>query len=1340
MALSLTDVFPDFTARWPTALVRWFVGEPPAGAPDPHAWIAAMIRGVSLANVRPGALAGAVALSADLGFDNARAAYTAVALEGGDSDGFPVVLAAMPDVLFRVHTLSRRTATLFVAATDRGTSVVIEGLPVDIVLPSGLIDPPADTARSLGGIGSTTVGDFTAGQLDALRIVYRRRGATTISVHVRVTLSERGELSVRTAVPVNFGRCRFLDVPVRAVYDFALLPSPAAAFGEQVEWLRHGVAPFLTAGPQGSFSFRGLDLDPDEEPLRSLGRDLNRRRTRRPEDDYTVGRDGEPPRVPPGSPFPDHPAEFVLEDLVFPFFAPYFLPIPRHATLGLRRHIVDPTDVQNLFDFTRAPVRFQFGAEPSWGFYIERLFFESQPIAGDLPPGEAVLAFLSQFNVALGLFYGADGARQDGFEFELGEDVTPRLAFRRALGPDGLPPRTGAGGVLDRLTHYELVGMNIDLMAIRIGYALGNMLRSGHDYSSTPGFALADFGELLVDLFVSAPVRPSNVLRLRSFTGQRAAFALENIGWKQGAIHFEGVSSPPGVVIGIGPESIGLDLLLREISVIAENSGSYFCFSGGLGFTVPSGCQGGAELRRMRIKLSGPPSAPPFLMDGIFVRIRKSPTFLLEVGGYYSEQALPPTAPTIRRSEFGLTGNLAVKTGDTAWGASLDFLLGQIEALVTPAPPNSNFWYGLFALSLRGSLVLGCIELRGLQALCAINMQPALGDVDRSKGELRYYEWYRTRENPIEVPGDRRLNAWAPQHDTVSLGIGVQASFPGCGRAVEFALFLMAVIGSDENGLLVAFEVRLFSNPKPVGWGVIEWDARRGTFSFLAGVDVGIDQFVKDPPDWVRRLIRLTGTLFIGNQPGCFALGRLRDMDSWLSLRFDINAWFRALFQVGICVEYNDAPDGATGFGLVARFDGGWDVFVLAITWNLGLGATVAGFRTGSVDVTARVWIEGGLHVTVFGFLNFGISAGIELRYIGNRPARADLHCELRIETPWFLPDIDFVVDVGFGTIAPAELGSAVQPLQRASAREDTTDRSLDAHCERVDGGGEAPWDGLGTAPLHSVVELRTMGAPEADRQRRFDDSALPPIATDATIAIELSIEVNDHLGIAGLSSTEPVVQRNGDLTLTYDLVGMTVRRRPRFGGDRAWRSVEERMALPADFSDPDGVTLSGGFGPQVLSKVWDPSVQVMERPVAKKLLLNCQTPFDFVDAAPTVDERLVRDNPAWPCCPPDLPERPLPVHQVAFDGEARGRGVGSRRFTDSESVLRPISRAVVRAPRAPGPERHVRPAVFGGRGHGVLWRAAFDEDVAFCVVHAAWTASPDHRLVLLALDAAGAP
>ena len=1286
-APTLFDLLGDPTAAWPSDHVHEHPGVPLDGQADPTVWLAALNASVRVHDVRTGADADRVALQAQLTVDPTAGFLSYPA-------GWPFVIGSMPDVEFRVqpYPQSGRSVGMFISAGDSGVELVLEGLPVEIRLPPELVAPHPDEPGDPSGGLVVEVGEFEAGRLDDLKVILRRGDVTSIFVHVRLTMTESFEFHLQPAVPISFGRCALSAIPCAAVHDFRLLPSPRLA-REREEWLRHTVEPWLpshTAAFDGLVAVRSVDVDEQAQGLKDVVQWLNGH-----------ARDTDPT------------ADFVLDDLVVPFHGPFWLPVPRHLTVGIRRKVLDPASKEQVYAFEGAPVHLVITDDHRIAFNVESFFYRSQP--SENLDKDLGLTF------SAALVFGPDSAPQQALEIGLDEDYTIVTGYKRdfAPGTTGGPPVPGPGPKpkTNELLHWEVAGTVIaDVMAIRAGFSLGRYL-SG---SSWPDSLL-----LTIDVFVSLPPtgKDTSTFRLRSLNGEKVAFAIEGLGWRLGSLHLEGLALPDGVVAYIA----NVALVIAELGLKAEDGASYLSFSGGLLVELPSGLKGGVTVRRLRFRVAGNQSRPSVKFDGFFLSARnRDASVVFEGGGAYGQDG----DDTNGGREFRFTATLTFDLGQRKYTFGVDFLIGDRYG------PDGRFDYLLVQAFFRATIgPLGAFELTGARVLYGRNLLPLLQPVDRESRELRYYRWYREND-PLTVPGDRRLAGWRPERDSWSFGIGASASLPALGKLVELTVFVLGLRGASEQGALVVGEVYALKNTKPLGFLALELDRRNDRYSLLIGVDARASSFVTDAPAWMDGVGNFTGTLFLSNDPSTVAIGRLADQATWLQLRFDVDLFLKSSLVIGFCLEL--VEDGPKGFGLVVRVEGGIGVKgILRASYNAGISVAVLVFTTGSTDYAAVISIEAGFRIVLFGFLRIGVSATIDFRVVGAHPARGELSAALKLETPWFLPDYTLRIEFQFGELAPGELATAVAPLRSAGAVEPGAQRQLPTHLERFD----PSWNGEGVAPVHSVVELQAPTRSEAERLANLAaDAELRPVATDATIGVTFSVAVNDRLALGVGVASGLGNQQSGDLGLTYDLVGIAVRRRARFGPDLAWKPLEQRVELGPDFSDPGGVQLNGSFGPQILNKTWDVGVRVGGAVAPKKLLLGGVAPYEFTTRDPEADEELVRRFPAWPCCQPpsekDLEDR---LHRLDWHGMRAGEALdGPRtwRFTGATSTLRFLRPAWTRPVVSTGLPAGTIVAAASFGAPGIVARADFDEDVAFCRVRLAWPRGT--RATLVAFDGAG--
>lgn len=1296
MPLTLFDLFGEanadaVAAMWPSRVQPFtgLIGQWPPPQPAFSQWLAALNNTFALSEVRTGAANDRVAVEAKL-TSTGLASYP---------DGFPFVISSMPDVEFRVQyaTPAENQIHLFASQSDRGFELVLERLPVQILLPAGLITPHPDEPDTI------EIGDFRPGHLDDLKIGFDGDSPVSIFVHVRLHMTEDGEFDVRPAVPIGFGKCTFTGIPCLALHDVQLIPSPAIA-PHNVHWLRHEVTPWTPAavGPlEGCFSVRSVHVDPDADPISSATTWLNGHQSP-PDSAVTVTG---PPPVTGQS---DAHAEFVLDDLVVPFYSPWVLPIPRHVTVGVRRRVLDRDDPKQVFTFDNAPIRANLSSSPAIGIMVEDFFYRSS--AGELGlTFDASVVFGQTTDDA-----GHSDAMALGITLE--ERYTFSVTYKRDFSSTtGMPkPGTGAAATINALLHWEIATVVIDIMTIKLGFSFGRFIG---EHASFGDSALAT-----VDVFVSMPPTGHGFIKLRSLNGQDVKFIIEGLGWRFGSMHFEGVAMPDGVVLMVADR---FGLVLQELGLRAEDSATYFSISGGLLIELPSGFSGGFFVKRLRFRTSGNPSAPPFKLDGFFIQI-KTTVVQIEAGGYYTETTTGTAPNDITVKEFGLTGTVAFSMGGIDYLFGLDFIIGHVKSAA------ASFEYLLIQAFYHASVECGYVELSGARVLFARNMKPKLAPVDQNSRELRYYTWYKSSD-PLTVRGDRRLAAWQPSNDSIAVGVGASVSLAGCGAVFELGAFVLLVYGPEEKALLIVVEVRLLHGPKPIGYLAIELDFQHGIYHGVLGVQLDLSTFVDDAPDWLEGIARLTGTLYVGNQPGTFAIGRLADQRSWLTLAFDWEMWIVSHFGVGLCIEYVDG--GPRGFGFFIRAEGGIDAGIVQVKYYAGLGLSLTFLDTASNDYAFVLYIEAGLNIVLFGFLNFGVSAKATFRNVGSRPSHSELDLQVKLETPWFLPDVTWTLSYASGTLAPSDLATSTSPLTAAGGVDGSTRKSAALHVERF----EASHPNTRSSRTYSVNELKAGPASEAARLASFaGDAAAEPVAIDTTLLIDFAVAVNDLLSLSTDVAPHLGDKRSGDLSLTYDLVGIAVRRRPRFGINRSWQALDSVVALPPDFSDPNGVQLTGTLAAETIKAWWDLDQRVAGQPATKRLLFNSEAPFQFATANPASDEELVRNQPEWPCCHDR--KDPIPTHRIDWRAVPLGRELsGPFVFSASSSqwtFVAPAYAVTDVLGSASAPDGAI--ALITAVRPGVLARVAFDEDVAYCAIRLAWPSTPG-ALAIVAYDGAGA-
>lgn len=1269
----LNEIFGDFRSLWPKNQIKELPGiEATSINPDP--WLNALNLGVTLKELRIGTDGPRSSFEAKAELDNAASGY---------SDGYPFVFTSMPDVEFRIP--SQTKIKLFVSVSNAGAEVLIENMEVEIRLPLGFVEPPSEDSdppvfeKVKSGAG--------------VKVIYRKGNPTSIFTKIRLHVNEDLQVSITTAAPISFEKCKMFDLPMKAVHDFRLIPSPELA-EQQLDWVRHSVEPWVENYlVNGVFAVTSFHFDNTKSPFKDLAKKMN-------------GRSEEIPM-----------AEFVLDDLVVPWYQVYVLPIPVHISIGIRKLFLEASQVADpaeYFAFENAPLIDYVNRDPVLAVIVNSFFFRSQPV--DELDQNLGLSFDAGIVIGTGEQENADPNDPDSdtnlkghvIKFGLGEQY---LIYAGYQFPEGLK-------VLD------IGGISLFWMGFKVGYSIGRHLEAIKKEKGA-GAAVGDSLLATLDLMVTSlpeETEPGSnrFLNVRSLNGQKVKIILEGLGWKMGSFSFgESLKVPDGVAIWIKDV---VALVFEEMGFVSESGAVYFSFSGGV-LWQRNGFEGGITFKRLRFRIGGNPGAAPFKMDGFFIRL-KNAAILIEAGGYYTEKEVAEA----KVKEFALTGTIKFKVAKKEYLIGLDYLVGKLTS------PTADYSYGMIQVFFRGTInICGSFAFTGARVIVVWNMQPKLDELDKESQDLRYYNWYK-KSNPLTTGGDQRLRAWEANNESGAFGLGASVSFAGVGTLLEISLFGMGVWGPDENGFLFVGEVFILGSKKPVAWLALEWDGKNDRFAMVIGVDLKVSSFVKGAPSWMDDIASITGTLFICNDPATIAIGRLNDERTWFGLQFKYDVWVAsAFFKFALCFEWVDGE--IIGFGLVIRFEGGANFGILKVTFYLGFGVLAAFFKTGSSDFSLTIWLEGALRVILFGFLKFGISARLELRLIGNDPDHGLLKGIFRFETPWFLPDITWTCEHTWGGTDMDSLSTATAPLRKVAAL--TASKKTAPTFNMF---FSPDWGGEGTAPLFPVKDLRTTTTTEGARLAAFAaDTTSLPIPTDATIQIDWAVPVNDLVLPGPPASGDFAEQKSGDITLVYSFIGIRIRRRPRFVPGAAWTLVDEHTELIPDFSDPAGVSLNGSFSPSEISMVWDPSVKVAGKSVPKRLMINAKTPFEFITNDPESDEETVRDNPYWPCCPPRGKGSEIVFHRLWFRDDLIGTDVnGPRTFTESLSTWRFRFPALIRpAQLGPISPANTTVAFVDEVVTGLIGSADFDEDVGYLMVRMAWsTHTRGDQLKLVAMDA----
>lgn len=465
-------------------------------------------------------------------------------------------------------------------------------------------------------------------------------------------------------------------------------------------------------------------------------------------------------------------------------------------------------------------------------------------------------------------------------------------------------------------------------------------------------------------------------------------------------------------------------------------------------------------------------------------------------------------------------------------------------------------------------------------------------------------------------------------------------------------------------GFLVAAEVFLLKAREPVGVGAIEVDLQRDRWAALVGVDLDFAQLLDTDSALAKGLARLTGTMFAGNQPRQFAIGQLTDQSSWLTLASDKSLLgLSGRLSVAFCLQVSARP-GPRGAGLAitAAASGSMGIGRVEVYASLGLIVGTWANEASSSGVVA--WAELALRIKVFWVFSFGASVKGVFEQLGpQEPNYRRFSLEVRIETPWWLPDVTFRVIRVRELPQPERMPVLSAPLSAAAALQPGA-------------GTETPAATTALGPEGAVLAIADLRALPSTPVAETVWEALEPVSVHAVIALDLAVAVDNDTTVvpttppgAGRQAATPPA--SNALTSTYTLVRVGIRRRPRYGPQAG---VWTDLLAPEDTEIGDLADL--GAGPDLIARFtstvafrWDADVVADGCVDPRRLLVNADTPYTFLTANPAAEEELLARDPSFPCCPV---RREIPRHSLDFTDVPLGaRSPVSKRFTESTSVLR---------------------------------------------------------------------
>ena len=1196
-------------------------------------------------------------------------AFTAdMTVEGAPVTAQPFYLASMPDIGIQLKaTDPLHPAKVYFASDGRGFEIIIDKLPVAIFLKEG-------TATALSN-PPLSVGTFDNTQIDSYAYTLNADTAPAeIDVFVRLQLTTSGDVILEPNIPISFGPCRWLGIPAKAVYDVLLIPSPNRR--DYFEWPHNDLATFISNPPvKGALGFRSIDIDFTQAPLADL-------------------RD----RLQNGAVHIDN-VQMVMEDVVIPLFGPLG-PIPSHGTFGFRRLITDRTDINQAYSFKTAPVQIPLynssgqggNGGTTWTLQINDFFFQTGDLNAVDPSDQPQVQFDATF-----VYQGSSG---------------PPVGAQVGIDADWL---VNAGIALDPTTtpvKMTIASTDVGAVGAKFGISITRLAQ---------GMKFTDSFELLADLFVAGqpPAGGSSsggAFQITSLTGKPLQVILHDLGWKLGNLSLDGLQMPNGMQLIFAKI---VHVIIEELGYVEEPNGTpYFSFSGGVALgssggqkTTPSGNASdssssgfGIRVRRLRFRLNDDGTQPPVKLDGIFLNLSYGP---VTVAGFGYISDFVDTGWHVNEWGFGVSVDLKLGIGE--FKLSAEFVKGNRENL---SDATQHFGYFLAALTL-GYLPAGPFAMYDIRALVADNMAPNLDSTFPDGEGMALLKWHQNHDSALNFPANRTLADWLPEDGAFSIGVGCGFSINGAGAAMHISIFIFFSKSQADEGILIVGELYLLKNPKPIAFVAIEYDISSGKFGVMIGVAINLGDFASgNLPSWLANIASLSGSIYVGNQPWTFAIGQLADQTSWLQLKLNWDVWVMVLkVMLGVCVEIVDG--GPKGFGVVFQI-------TASASWGIGqfimfgsFGLIIGTWKTGSDSSGVEFWIQIGFKINLFWVFSFGAEIGMKITYLGKSPWYVTLHAEVKIDTPWFLPDVTFSFDKTWQSPQPFDTSTITQSLSSGTGIDPTQSQAQPLLTPGLSDAKNDP------TAVYTFNNLNTLSGVLIADTTQVD---VPLVSVDATIAITFTQPLSNDSSIATATyggTTETGVQTVQDITARYALQSVSIRRAPRFG-PTAGQWTDFVTDAQTQFS-------VGGNAPEYITFAWDVDSRADGKLAPNRLLVNSSSPYSFTTSSPQNDEQAVANDRDFSCCSDENRRHPPPRHVLLFDGLPFGsRAPGHQEFSGPNGAW--WNWDVVPAPAIgfAGPiSPNTQCARLMPRASQVCGHADFSDPVTALNVTVAWDAFP---------------
>ncbi len=1340
--LSNIDRFNEAAAMWPGTKVNFILGEHNDSA-SLNPLMEYLQDSLIFKAVRPGSSPDRVGLSAEIEITNPFVPR-------------PLVLRSMPDVAFFLQdTENGKPARCYITRSDTGNEIVIEALPVEIRLPTELITPIKEN-NALPPLFD----EFISGIYDSYKVELNENEPSSLFVHIKLRITEEWDFIIEPAVVLSVGPCIFSGLPCFGLHDISLIHSPTlvgddhAEFEQALEWTRHTIEPADFGGGhkfRGCISVRTIDLDHTLSPLKEVNEWLNPAQ-------------GDANRV-----------QFVMEDVVIPFFNILPLPLPIHGSFGIRRNIEIGDSLSEAYSFSGAPIQIKLGGLL---ILIEEFLIESfNPKAieidniprfqisltrGELPKTTTLNTTINKDVTSLivgdgKIFPNApftiviDASDDDKKEYihvnsktdnqlgvlERGYNNTVaskhdanaeiRILDKHAITLGFTEEWTGQAGYRydEGYFLFTLGGNQVKFTGGKIGLSFKRI------YESVKGlkeFKWYNYFQLLFDLSIEVKPSDSTVFRIEKLNGKSEPekeileIPLRNVGWNLDGISLDGFSLPEGVQIIFGKY---FKLIVHEVAIqVDKNGGTYFSVTGGLAI-ISDKFNANIIVHRLRLRIAGNPNASFWLLDGITFELKINSFELLGSGiaGEFIKEG-----HTYNELQFALA--VKFEAFSKEFGLALSLFKGEVSG------PVDNFKYWMFGFSLV-YIPIGSLDLYNLRALGANNLAPNLPPPDGDDQHLRVFKWYKNASEPMALPTTRKMNAWLPQDDSFAFGVGAGATFGG-NTVLLLDLFVFHHKSPSESGLMIAFELFIFESKKAIGFAVVEIDFEHGKWAFFMGVQLSFSNILpegKNVPG-LENVAALSGTLYMGNKPNTFALGQLTDQDTWLGFRMKEDRFFKLDIVLAMCIHFVDRPAGPKGFGALVSAKGGASFGIGKASFYF-MFLFIAGIWKNESSASGLILLfEAGFRIKLFRVFSFGASVKIQIDFLGPNPEYKRLGFEIHVDTPWYLPDVNFRFEKIYSSPEPEEQDLISSPIISTEALQLAVEQPTPLLLTPVQG------ELLDERALFNLRTIRNLNEVNV-AQSSLDN--LVAVGVDSTIILNFKPPVDDKLSIGeitplGAGNQKATPPAENEMAIRYELISLSIRRQARYGSTaNQWTSLlaPEDTEITDLENWPVGSELEALFSSH-LQVHWDRDVMVEGRLDPRRLLINAETPFTLITANAEADESILINQPGWPCCTTfGTSDTTTTWHRIIYAPSLIGqRAPNIQVFSDSQSTLRwflsPVP-LIIPALLAPGDKTgvrvHLNPA--GGLTFATI---SFDEPIFQFQIEVYW--SPQHRKADVVLEA----